>query len=423
MINEGPRLRTAVARTVDQPQPVIDASIQKIGRRRQSPYVKYFCKCVSLVLAFFVAFGLFYVATRILIPPCPAYERSGTCNGHGSCNQGLCECDIAFSGKACTDTMIPGYDLVTDSSCNGQGFVFPYFLPAAICANNWANPDCVQYVNDIWTLIANAGGDASQVPYSITIPLCTCYGSYAISYGPSSCTATFCPADENAAICSNNGNTSVGLIANYTNAGNGCQCINLFSFYEYPGLFDQNTTIEFMTNYNIAYNQVFCGKIYQVFNETNGTYIPNVVLAYDLPSDFECFCAQGWEGPICGQGQCPMVNQVVCSGHGSQIYGQGIAANVSYDTSSNGLRCNLVCDPGYLSCGGSGGSEKCYSSTSSELDQVDQSQFCASKLRCPKTRPIRCADGSCGTLFLVAFWQPFCVSVVLAFDFLYAVLC
>ena len=74
---------------------------------------------------------------------CPSYlDRE--CNGHGTCNMGNCECELLFSGQACTNTQIPGYNLIDNTECNGNGFSYPIILPVPSClqseGGDWKSP-------------------------------------------------------------------------------------------------------------------------------------------------------------------------------------------------------------------------------------------------------------------------------------------
>ncbi len=350
---------------------------------------KYFGNCLSLVLGIvtFVAILIvLFVYVKLFAPPCPTvYNRE--CNGRGTCSLGICHCDLLFSGPACTDTQIPGYKVQPNTECSNHGFANPLILLVEQCnsektVGGWTSSACIEYTNAVRSLIA-AAGDPSEISLSITIPLCTCD----IGWGSTNCAASPCPFDENGLVCGGNGNTSVGLVQNSTNAGQGCQCESIFAFYEskYVGWFTPDVIEMFLSNYNVEYRQRYCGHLKQVINETTNEPIPNLVLAYTLPSDYKCYCSIGWTGVTCTEGKCPMIEERICGDNGIETHGQGIVTNYSHPIGPNGIRCSLQCIDGYTSCG-----DKCASE-----DDINRAQFCIVPLTCPPDSPLRCEDGSC----------------------------
>lgn len=362
--------------------------------------------CASLigmilgVLLFFSSSVLVFTTMHVLEPPCPSvYGRE--CNQRGVCINGQCECDILFSGADCGATQISGYDIISNEECSGLGFAFPYIDVPIDCKEyfiggkrqgGWASGPCVEYVTRIRSQVVANDGDLSKVQLGYTIPNCICEnGGTGIM-----CKLGACPVDENGLICGGNGNTSVGLVYNYTNAGVGCQCSSLIAFYANSSRswFDEPTYLDFILRYNYQFNKLYCGHVERVRDPTTGQYIPNVLYAYSIPSDYKCYCGDDWKGEVCTEGKCPISPNTkrICSGNGHPLFGNGHLPNATF-SSIQGRPCTLQCIDGYSPCNG-----KCYSNRDilpPLSPAIPNNKFCISPNRCPNEKPVRCMDGSC----------------------------
>lgn len=362
--------------------------------------------CTAIILAFmlWVVTLIFVFGTlNVLNPPCPAvYGRE--CNQQGSCINGNCVCNNLFSGKDCSFTLIPGYDPVTNVVCNGYGFVYPYIQVPEVCQEviydstrfgGWNVEACIVYVTQMQSLIAAQNGDLSKIPGSNTIPTCLCKaGRTGMACGLGSC-----PEDENGLVCAGHGNTSVGLISNYTNAGNGCQCKYLIAFYEstFANWFSPEVLNDFIVNYNVGYNDLYCGHIIQVVNPQTGKTELNNIIAYSIPSDYVCFCDDLTKGETCSEGRCPLSidRDVVCSGNGHPNFGIGYNSN-SIFSKVRGLECTLNCVEDHELC-----NNKCippFIRLGKLSSSITSNRYCLSPNACRFETPVRCMDGSCATL-------------------------
>lgn len=303
--------------------------------------------CCAAVVCVLLLSGLFLYVTW-LYPPCP-YTLGRQCNGHGACVNGVCFCDPLFSGAGCTDNQIPFYDINSDTVCSGHGVTnFPNITVECLqimvgferVGEGWSSVQCNAYVKQIREQLQLNGNRADLVPLSYTIPLCGCLAGYS-GYG---CEQSPCPLDENGAICGGHGNTTVGLVSNYTSAGFGCQCQSLFVWD--MSIFDQ-TQLEIIDKYYYAEfrTKLYCGHVEQM---AEGAYV-----VYTLPSDYKCYCVDDWTGTACTEGKCPIFQGKVCSGHGHPSYGQGLISNVSqqYIPQERRKDCQIMCADEETPCG------------------------------------------------------------------------
>ncbi len=350
------------------------------------------------IITFTVILYFIFVVGKYLKPGC-ASPFGRECNGRGECIDSVCYCDRLFSGPSCTETQIAGYDLQTNVECSGHGNAFPFIFTPDECAQTiidgvrvgpgWLSDGCEQYVFRVRKEIQKVNGDLSLVYKSASIPNCLCY----VGYAGESCEKTSCPIDENGNICGGHGNTTVGLVKNGTNDGDGCQCDNFFAFYQEPyvSYFNQLGFTTLFNDYNYFFTQRYCGQVYQFINASDDT-IPNIVLAYTLPRDYKCYCDADWSGLVCTEGRCPMNTQTdaICYGNGHPGYGFGKLTNTTLE-SNNGKRCTLICEDGYALC-----NNKCYPNDASDgFAALNYGSFCDAKLRCTKDKPIRCASNDC----------------------------
>lgn len=366
-------------------------SLNRLKRWFPGSRAVIFCGGIALgVFLFFAGITLLFDTYRLLMPQC-TYVYDRLCNGHGDCVRGRCVCDSLFSGSACTETQILGYDPVDDSVCFRNGYVMNPFISAPVnCTDGWLTEPCNNYVTFVRNQILNADGDLlATYPDSYTVPDCFCFPGY----GGLACNATSCPLDENGFICGGNGNTSVGLISNYTRAGNGCQCSSLVSFYQspYSSYFSEATRVRFFTEFYEAFNSLYCGHIVNVTTD--------VVLAYTLVSDYRCYCANDWVGPVCNQGKCPLNKQTnaICWGNGHPLLGYGKIENYTAK-SYQGRTCPIECfNEDFQRCSGALENTKCVYNQGN-TPYFKEGTWCANPLVCPRSTPIRCPSGTCAPI-------------------------
>lgn len=377
-----------------------------------SNYWKCLYKPVMNCLALFFAIMIYGVLTsfllvglKILVPGCPSVNGR-VCNEQGTCTDGQCVCNPLFSGADCSANQVPGYDVANNILCSGQGFVLSYraeYIPVecqevvvdGVRQGGWTSQSCSNFVYSIRSKILQNNGDVSKVPRGYTVPSCICNPGI----GGTECgLSNVCPMDENLRICAGHGNTSVGLIANYTNAGVGCQCESLIAFYE-PKYMNYWTPdfFDFLNNqYNYYMNQMYCGVVTRVLNVTTGQPMEDFVIAYTIPSNYACHCDAVSRGEICSEGRCPLCpdNGDICCGNGHPLYGMGYRVG-SPVSAIDGVLCNIECIDDHQACG-----NKCFpkNNTISGIDPtIYNAGFCNNPTVCPKRAPIRCADGSCAS--------------------------
>lgn len=371
----------------------------------------FICQCLGIIAAIMlsgVTLVFLFAYMAILTPGCPS-TLNRECNGQGVCVNGKCECNVLFSGKGCTDTQILGYDIVDNTQCFKRGFVLPTIVVADECKEyydedgvlrgGWLSPTCVNFITKARSAIVAAGNDMRKVPQAINVPSCSCKpGDNGIT--GTECNIEACPLDEDGTVCGGNGNTSVGIFSNYTDAGNGCQCSSLIGFYEekYRSYFSNATYNYLLQNYYTQFTSLYCGLIVPIRDPVTNEPIPDQVLAFTPTDTYKCYCDYDMTGPVCTDGKCPISKQTrtICSGNGHPLYGYGYSEDTSV-RSVRGVPCSLKCIEGYAPCG----PDMCYSldDTSPGLTADEYNNaYCASSNRCPRDKPLRCADGTCAPI-------------------------
>ena len=354
---------------------------------------------VAGIVTLFGVVKVVFFQAKVLSPGCPTVLNR-VCNAQGTCIDGRCVCGTLFSGRDCSQTQIIGYDIVSNTECYGNGIALPGVIIPPECEQviedgvykgGWGSEACTVYVARVRSLIALAGGDASKVPSSSRVPSCL----YATGLGANGRRKSTCPVDENGLVCGGRGNSSVGLEANYTNAGNGCQCDSLIALYD-PQYIDWFTP-EFYTYLLRTYNlglRLYCGHLARVYNPVTGEPVKNIVVGYSLESDYVCRCSDEWKGIACTEGKCPVSPQTnqICSGNGHPNYGMGYSQHTP-NSKIWGRDCAIECIDGYTTCG-----NKCYSNNNTIpgiSPSVYNNRFCLNNIVCPKDAPVRCSDGTC----------------------------
>lgn len=141
------------------------------------------------------------------------------------------------------------------------------------------------------------GGNPLLVPEAVGLPMCMCR----MPYAGKACERYGCPTDLLGRVCGGHGNTSVGLIQNGTQAGEGCQCERLTGYFEEPfrSNFDSAARLNITRFYYPQYNRLYCGTILP------SPEASNVQFLWQRDSDYNCYCTDDWKGRACTEGKCP----------------------------------------------------------------------------------------------------------------------
>jgi hypothetical protein len=348
--------------------------------RKKSKWLACCCSIVGIIVGVLCSYMVGYSAVqlgKILQQPCPMMSGR-VCNGQGVCEDGVCLCENPlFSGPVCGDTLIPAYDPLTNSECNGHGQGYPFITPADECVNadgiiDWTMQTCIDYVGLVrekyskWPIAGQA-----------RIPWCLCYPEWT----GIKCQFRSCPVDENAKICGDHGNKSVGLFKNTTREDqNGCQCGN-------PVRLDRPPYTDYLnpvyldllkSRFYYQFQQPYCVSTQVYSGNTSYNITFNSTVATQSNS-YRCYCDGGWQGPVCTDSLCPRdSSNNICSGNGNPFLGQGLKYNTT-DSS-----CNIRCwDPDATNCNGA-----CLSQSWKRKQQCVVPQ-------CPPQTPIRCFDSTC----------------------------
>lgn len=365
---------------------------------------------VAMICALVVSYGTYnsivYIA-KLYSVQCP-YTNGRLCNGRGECIQGICHCQPAFSGISCTETQVPGYNLVDNTECNKRGYVIQEFIDTPfVCEEiivrgvrvglGWGSSNCSFYVQAVQRAV-NLLDDPRVIAEYFTIPVCNCLPKY----GGVDCSEIFCPTDAFGNICGASvnpntgqkelhGNTSVGLLYNFTNEGVGCQCNSPVTLNDpyYISLIGQERYLEILDLNQEAFTEIYCGTVimYNTTNSTGGREYSFLVLTTE--DDYTCYCTDDWAGRTCTEGKCPGEN-LPCSGHGAKTKGLGYIANTTLST-NRGMPCSVICTTGKEKCA----LERCVTTQARGLELFTESPYCDVPYVCPLSRPVRCYDGSC----------------------------
>lgn len=291
------------------------------------------------------------------------------CNDRGTCDvQGRCRCQPAFSGRACQNTVVPGYIRTTNVLCNGRGSItLTAQRPFREClekvsirsrTGGWVEPACISRVALARKRIYETE-DATLEDY-YGLPMCICrpgYSGIGCENG--------CPIREDGVPCSGYGNTSVGFLANDTSSGNGCQCSKPVSLATLMPLLNQDQRREVIDDFD-TFSRGICARVVRT-NLTRTFIVPDV--------KYECFCDERHYGEVCEFGWCPEGDDgKFCSGNGHTSKGFGAEFNSTRNVSVYGMPGKPLCKVGSDGC--------CYENT----------QICAIKEpKCPSDRPYRCS--------------------------------
>lgn len=314
--------------------------------------------------------------SNVFVTPCPVIEGR-VCNNRGTCNEfGLCVCDPQFNGDACEESHCPGYDATTGSVCFNHGVCSPFMQPEHVpaeCAQQnptldnqyvrkgpgWASESCKLKVQTVWDQIIQFG-DYSNAN---GIPLCACNPPYT----GINCQYNSCPQNSDFAVCSGNGNKSVGIVYNNTVTGDGCQCKNYISLLNLVQLLTYDELVKLTTKYLSTFQLGFCGTMIRIGS--------TLVVKNEL-HDMVCYCDEKHTGLACEYGVCPEINKLSCGGHGNPHVGFGYKRN----TLEYSQGCTPVCSDDTILCNG-----KCLTSSMCTTTEV----------ACPPNRPWRCPSREC----------------------------
>jgi hypothetical protein len=299
-------------------------------------------KTIGIFIAVLLFVG-FVVALQHLViwkSTCPAVNGR-ECNNKGTCDSGYCICtNVLFSGRDCSETLIPGYNRLDDSVCsNNRGIASPemeyedvfieckYTPPLTInnrqMKGGWQSPACIAKINAIHLRIQNQLYD----PYELAgTPLCIPIGDFART--GIAIDEIACPRNFENVICSNNGNTTVGPMNNFTTRGNGCQCAQPIYLLKEIARFSIDYRQKINTQYIAAFNRGFCGcKVYHPVKR-------NKVFILPCRTSHVCYCDETSSGEYCEEFVCRVTNGMVCSGNGDTGIGQGVEINTTRSLSS-----------------------------------------------------------------------------------------
>ena len=386
-----------------------EIKIHKPARSFLYRFITPICGIASGGIAFGLALLFFVWFTRAFFPPCPhSTWENRECNNRGEClPTGLCSCDALYSGRACEDTLVPGYDIKSNTECNGNGGGYPFIDIPAVCAESWVAVECIEYVEEVRAIIEANGPEAAGYR-AFTIPSCLCR----IGTAGRECYETPCPRDENFQVCGMHGNTSVGLVTNGTaGTGNGCQCGPLTNLFTPPlsMRFTQAQLFEIVDRYYVEFNMLYCGTFLEAEGldgaDPDNPVLPSYLYLLQLPEDYMCFCEDDWAGVACTEGKCPMnpATEAICYNQGHPALGLGYEPNSTFSVKYDGTPCPPACADGFGLCPDEGEdvTPRCYPEQSATSPSYYISRFCdgvEEGSACPDARPVRCMSGLCSAL-------------------------
>lgn len=319
----------------------------------------------------FLVVGAFFV-------DCDQYEFR-RCNDRGVCVKSVCECtDPFFSGSACQETQVLGYQTRTNLVCNGRGIVSPFTLESDISEEcrvlGWDSTRCVTSVQNTRLKIAN--GEVVTREEVLSTPICFCDPPY---------TGDACEFDARnsltsiqGSLCSGRGNETVDYFFNDTGrTSSGVQCLEDASLFLLDSLksIDFDKAQQIRSKYLTQFSRGFCaGNPIRINSDA-------IVPGGQLQSNYRCRCAEPYEGDICQFGRCPTDEyDVTCSGHGNPLYGFGVELNT---TRNDEGECSAICMGHRCEDG------EC----KPDAGLCRRDQF--APVVCPPERPFRCSTGYC----------------------------
>lgn len=323
-----------------------------------------------------ITFSGVVLYSNVFTTTCPLIEGR-VCNNQGTCNEfGLCICNPQFSGDACEQTQCPGYDAATGSVCFNHGICSPFMRAEHVpneCAQQnptidnqytrkgpgWASESCKLKVQTTWDQITQF----EDYSTAHGVPLCACNPPYT----GLNCQYNSCPQNSDFAVCSGNGNKSVGIVYNNTVTGDGCQCKNYISLLALVQLLTYDELVQLTTKYISSFQLGFCGTMIR---------IGATPIVKQEVHDTICYCDEKHTGTACEYGVCPERNKLTCGGHGNPHVGFGYKRN----TLEFSPGCTPVCAADTQLCNG-----KC----------VHASMCTTTETTCPTDRPWRCPSREC----------------------------
>ena len=353
--------------------------------------------CSVALTAVFVYLFFAYGPTK---NACPVWHGR-TCNDQGVCTQqGICECNPAYSGLSCEESLVPGYDPVSGQVCSGRGIGAMLMLQSDVpaeCQPSWYSAACRALVSQLQQTYLSFDGNVNQLnqyPQLVGFPSCFCHDSENM-YSGLACEVGACPANQDGEVCSNHGNKSISLFSySAPGTGNGCTCSQSFSLAE-PAVF-QKLSIErrilLQSQFPTVLGRRYCGVFVQLGTNTFFKFSGHDNLFFSQFASCVCDTTLGYTGLACNLDLCPTDSLgQVCSGNGHPSYGFGYKANTTQPTTGRGVACSVHCAPSTEKCVGT---QNCLPSLASEQTQA----VCSQPQICPTDTPLRCGDGTCASI-------------------------
>jgi hypothetical protein len=351
--------------------------------------------CISVIIVLFLIAITIYAAFYfgLFKSSCPSVAGR-TCNGVGTCFNGVCRCDNPFfSGADCTTTLAEGFSLNTGLACSGNGYVGathatiadiplecretqPTVLNGFQKRGGWDTKECFQAIQ---TIMRRVTLGTFQVTDIFALPICQCYEQWS---GPACAQIAPCPLGVTLDLCSGNGNTSVGFMDNITSTGVGCQCNNV-NHHLSPSLlqtYSKDGIERIRKEFALTLSHSMCGDLYQHPFKSDLKLIWN----RNPRHSFTCHCDEKHFGDACQFGWCPEDKDGnPCSTHGHPNFGFGAQMNTTQRLSLT--KSYTICSSSSQNCYFKTGEDRCVR----DLKLCDVSPYCS------PSKPIRCRDGSC----------------------------
>lgn len=377
---------------------------------------RFCCNFIPIVLGITLFFSVLYLLylAGIFKTTCPKFQGR-ECNNKGRCTFGICDCanvSLLYTGEACSDNLIAGYNPVTNTECSGNGIGFPFISPPDFCRQDidsggnlvgpgWSGSECKEFVNNVRTQLQFKNNDPFQVfPSQIgKIPLCLCRPPW----GGFDCSTKVLPTDEGGIVCGGHGNTSVGVLVNSTNPNNqGAQCTTIVNFDTTPiaNYLTSQDLLSIQQNFYISLGlTVYCSQPQILINDTFfiniGSEIPPYSTYQVIPNTglYQCYCTDSYQGTVCTEGRCPRNSAGdICNGNGSPFFGLGRLTNTTA-SHSRGKACTVHCLSGYENCN----NQQCVEVQDPATPLFTESLICSSKQQAIQPAIVRCPDGSLTT--------------------------
>lgn len=346
-------------------------------------FFEYLCTFLIATLCAGTTFAMVILWSGWFSGSCPRF-RDRECNNRGTCQFSQCICDPEFSGIACQESGIPGYQKAANIPCNGRGLYLPYIRRNnlnSLCQETqptffngfvregpgMEDVECIRVLAQNRKRIYQRVASNEEV---LQTPLCICRAPFVgdgCEYDGSPIQiATNLP-------CSGNGNLTVGYMNNFT-SGNGVQCQKRLAL---------KTLLQ--AGISAEARRMITTDVVQLLAEGVCAEILGIVEGYPVivPVDsYLCLCDAKHFGPVCEFRLCPGDEDGrTCSGNGHKSFGFGAEKNTTRSVSEFDQACSPVCAPDKKKC-----RDQCLSS-----DGICRATF----MKCPIDLPMRCPDMDC----------------------------